>query len=589
MEEKKEIKVNAAVRAQVWKHWKPSFMKSKWSLLGTTIFFSVAMILDLLVKPIYWKHVFDGLVKHQDIWSYFYIALGVSVMAYVMSRFGDATMLLAETRIIRNLKGYILKGLLGKSMQFFTEHSSGGLVAKSKRFAAVSEQVIDEYVLSIFRSVILMVYLFIFTSIIIPDLTLVFVGWVAVFIFVVRKISRYRMKYDLISSNADSITTGYVSDTLLSVFTLRIFSAIPRQFKQFEEIISEEERKRRRSWYIGNVQWAVQSFLVLILEFTCMYYVLREIERGTYEVGMAALVQSYIASLAAYMWGMGRSLIKVRSAFADAFEMAELLDEPQAESVVDAPMPHIADRSVMLQNVSFGYTERQLILKNFSFAFESGRSYGIIGKTGSGKSTIVKLLQRFYEPNAGVISIGGQDIAGINKNALRKVIALVPQIPIFPSVTIREIIKLGRPDATEEEIVNAANLACCDFIWNKPDGLDTIIGERGIKLSGGEAQRLAIAAAVLQDAQIIIMDEPTSALDSATEYSIQRAIKNCFRGKTLIVIAHRLSTVAVLDEILHLENGMLAAHGTHDELLVISAAYNKMWDLQTNPQIVAHE
>ena len=589
MEEKKDIKVNAAVRAKVWKHWKPAFMKSKWSLMGTTLFFSVAMILDLLVKPVYWKHVFDGLVKHEDIWSYFYIALSVSVVAYVMSRLGDATMLLAETRIIRNLKSYILKGLLGKSMQFFTDHSSGGLVAKSKRFAAVSEQVIDECVLSIFRSFILLAYLLVFTSVIIPDLMPIFVGWTLVFIVVIAIISRYRMKYDLISSNADSVTTGYVSDTLLSVFTLRIFSSIPRQFMHFEETISEEERKRRKSWYIGNAQWAIQSLLVLFLEFTCMYYVLREIQAGTYEVGMAALVQSYIASLTAYMWGMGRSLIKVRSAFADAYEMAELLDEPQAESVVDAPMPRITDRSVMLQNVSFGYTEKQPILKNFSFAFESGRSYGIIGKTGSGKSTIVKLLQRFYEPNAGVISIGGEDIANIDKNALRKVIALVPQIPTFPSVTIREIIKLGRHDATETEVIRAAQLACCDFIWKKPHGLDTIIGERGVKLSGGEAQRLAIAAAVLQDAQIIIMDEPTSALDSATEHSIQLAIKNAFKGKTMIVIAHRLSTVAVLDEILHLEDGALAAHGSHDELLVKSEAYSKMWDLQTNPQIVAHE
>jgi ABC-type multidrug transport system fused ATPase/permease subunit len=242
-----------------------------------------------------------------------------------------------------------------------------------------------------------------------------------------------------------------------------------------------------------------------------------------------------------------------------------------------------------MNHVSFGYTPEQMILKRFSFEFKPGRTYGIIGKTGSGKSTLIKLLERFYEPQSGVISIGGQSIATIDKNTLRKMITLVPQIPIFPSVSIREAIMIGRPDASEAEVIRAAELACCDFIWQKPEGLDTLIGERGVKLSGGEAQRLAIAAAVLQNPEIIIMDEPTSALDSATEYLIQRAIKNCFAGKTMIVIAHRLSTVAVLDEILHLDEGRLIAHGSHTELLVTSDAYNNLWSLQTNPQILAHE
>jgi ATP-binding cassette subfamily B protein len=401
--------------------------------------------------------------------------------------------------------------------------------------------------------------------------------------------SRLRLKYDLASSNSDSLTTGYISDTLLSVFTLRIFSAVSRQFTQFETIISVEEERRRKSWFIGNLQWAIQSALVLVLEFTCMYYVIRSIELGVHEVGTAAQVQSYVASLAGFMWGMGRSLIKVRTAFADAYEMAEKLDYPETESVVDGQTKTRPPSGITMNHVSFGYTPEQMILKRFSFEFKPGRTYGIIGKTGSGKSTLIKLLERFYEPQSGVISIGGQSIATIDKNTLRKMITLVPQIPIFPSVSIREAIMIGRPDASEAEVIRAAELACCDFIWQKPEGLDTLIGERGVKLSGGEAQRLAIAAAVLQNPEIIIMDEPTSALDSATEYLIQRAIKNCFAGKTMIVIAHRLSTVAVLDEILHLDEGRLIAHGSHTELLVTSDAYNNLWSLQTNPQILAHE
>ncbi len=589
MEERKEIKVNQEVFARVWKHWKPAFAKSKWSLIGATVFFSAAMVLDLLIKPVCWKYVFNGLTKHDYVWGYFGMALIASLVAYTMSRLGDATIVLAETRIIRNLKGYILKGLLGKSMQFFTENSSGGLVAKSKRFAAVSEQVIDEWVLSIFRSIIFVTYFFIFVCITLPELALFFVVWIAIFIAVVVIMSQVRLKYDLASSNSDSLTTGYISDTLLSVFTLRIFSAVSRQFSQFEKIVEIEEIRRRKSWFIGNLQWAIQSALVLILEFTCMYYVIRSIESGVYEVGTAAQVQSYVASLAAFMWGMGRSLIKVRTAFADAFEMAEKLDHPETESITDGGDGGFSHSGITMRNVSFGYSSERMILKGFSFEFQAGKTYGIIGKTGSGKSTLIKLLERFYEPQSGTISVGGQEVSSIDKNTLRKMITLVPQIPIFPSVTIREAISIGRPEATEAEVIHAAELACCDFIWQKPDGLDTLIGERGVKLSGGESQRLAIAAAVLQNPEIIIMDEPTSALDSATEYLIQRAIKNCFAGKTMIVIAHRLSTVAVLDEILHLDEGRLVGHGSHGELLKHSEAYNTLWSLQTNPQILAHE
>ena len=589
MEQKRHITVNKTVFAQVWKHWSSSFKKSTWELIGVFTFFSLAMVLDLLIKPLFWKEVFNGLVDHKDIWGYYWFALATTIAAFLFSRMGDFTILLAETRIIRNLKEYILKGLLEKSMQFFTDHSSGGLVAKSKRFAAVSEQVIDEVVLSIIRSVFLVIYLFFFTLSIIPALTGVFIVWMVIFITVIVFFSRMRLKFDLQSSNADSLTTGYLSDTLLSVFTLRIFSFVPEQLARFGLLIQDEEQKRRKSWFIGNAQWAIQSLLVIVFEFVCLGTVLKGIESGTYKPGMFMLLQSYILSLSMYMWGLGRSLVKVRSAFADAYEMAELLDHESTEPINlgEAFVPKYY--GIELKKVSFGYDTEQPILHNFSFSFEPGRSYGVIGKTGSGKSTLMKLVMKFYNADKGVITVGGRNIESIHKNTLRSLISFVPQIPIFPSITMREVIALGNPSATEQEIISAAKKACCDFIWEKTLGLDTVIGERGIKLSGGEAQRLAIAAAILKDAPIIVMDEPTSALDAVTERAIQNALNTSFKGKTMIVIAHRLSTVAVLDEIILLEHGEIVDHGSHNKLLVSSQAYSEAWELQTNPQIFVHE
>lgn len=589
MEQKRHITVNRAVFSQVWKHWKPSFKKSGWELVGVFTFFSLAMVLDLLIKPLFWKEVFNGLVEHKNIWGYYWFALATTLAAFLFSRMGDFTILLAETRIIRNLKDYILKGLLTKNMQFFTDHSSGGLVAKSKRFAAVSEQVIDEVVLSIIRSVFLVIYLFFFTLSIIPALTGVFIVWMAVFIAVIVFFSRMRLKFDLLSSNADSLTTGYLSDTLLSVFTLRIFSYIPEQLARFGLLIQDEEQKRRKSWFIGNAQWAIQSLLVIIFEFVCLGKVLEGIESGTYKPGMFMLLQSYILSLSMYMWGLGRSLVKVRSGFADAYEMAELLDHETAEPIDSGASFVPKHYGIELKKVSFGYDSELPILRRFSFSFEEGKSYGVIGKTGSGKSTLMKLIMKFYNADAGSILLGGTNIESIHKNTLRSLISFVPQIPIFPSITIREVIALGNPTATEEAIIKAAKQACCDFIWDKPLGLDTVIGERGIKLSGGEAQRLAIAAAILKDAPIIVMDEPTSALDAVTERAIQNALSTSFKGKTMIVIAHRLSTVAVLDEIILLEQGEIVDHGSHDKLLASSEAYSEAWELQTNPKIFVHE
>jgi ABC-type multidrug transport system fused ATPase/permease subunit len=542
-----------------------------------------------LVKPILWKNVFDGLVTNVDMWSYFYWALSVSIIAYICSRFGDVSIVIAEAKIIRNLKNSILESLLGKSMQFYTEHSSGGLVAKSKRFASVSEQVIDEVVLSIIRSVLLIFYLLIFTSITIPKLMPVFVVWVIVFMAMVLIMSRIRLKYDLETSNADSVTIGFISDTLLSVTVLRIFSATPAQFLKFLGITDDEAYKRKRSWFLGNIQWGMQSLLVLVLEFVCMYVVLHDIENKIYLVGMAALIQSYIASLTGYMWGLGRSLIKVRTAFADAYEMAVLLDEPTEEPLVETDFLTVPHYGISLENINFSYGDGRSVLHNLKYTFQEGNSYGIVGETGSGKSTIMKLLMRFYNPEQGQITIGGIDISLIDKNQLRNLISFVPQNPVFPSITIREVIRLGRPDATEEEVNSAARRACCDFIWTKPLQMDTLIGERGVKLSGGESQRLAIAAAILKDAPIVVMDEPTSALDAETEHSIQEALHSHFKGKTMIVIAHRLSTVAVLGEILLLEKGLITHHAPHEELLQKSEVYTRMWLLQTHPQIMIYE
>lgn len=582
-------KVTPKVIGVVWKHWKPSF-KQNWFFLCGTVIAWVCIIAVELYRPTQWKQVFDLLTLKQEPWKPFGYIMGAYALGYLMHRIFEFSIVTSESKIIKSLKDYTVNKLLQKSTQFFTDHSSGGLVAKSKRFAHVSEIVIDELIISVLRPIVVVVYLVFYSYFQIPQLFWVFIIWIITFSITTTFLSRKRLKYDLASAEADSVTTASISDILLSVFTLRVFSAIPKSIKTFEQITTHDWQSRRQTWFFGNLQWAVQGLFVIFLDLFCMYIIIKEVLAGTYSIGTAVLVQSYIISLGMYMWNLGRSLIKVRTAFADAYEMASLLEERESEPTEEEKTPlQITEQSISFSNVSFGYQDSHPVLQNFSFDFKSGRKYGLIGRTGSGKSTITKLILRAYDHTSGLLTISGVSINTIHKMTLRSWVSYVPQDPQFPSLTIREIITLSKPNASFEEIREAAQKASCDFIWEKlSKGFDTIVGERGVRLSGGERQRIAIAAAILKDAPIVIMDEPTSALDAKTEASIQNAINKCFENKTLIIIAHRLSTVALLDEIILLDNGNIKAVGNHHSLLEESSEYRELWELQTKTDLGMH-
>ncbi len=581
-----EKQKNAKVFAKVWKHWKGVFFENKNALVLTTIFYLCAVCLELFFRPMQWKIIFDN-APDPTIWKHFSLIVVAICLCWVFNRAGDFFVTVSESKIIKGLRDYAMRGLLGKSSNFFTSNSSGKLVTKSKRFSHSSEAVVDEFVFTIFRTILFITGLLFYVWVNLPYLGLFVSVWIVVFVLFTLFILRHRTKYDLDASKADSTTTGNLADTLSSVFTLRVFSVVGNVFKKFTDLTKSEHKKRLLSWRWSNFQWAVQSVFVAVLEIFVMYQVIKKVEYGAETIGTIALVQSFIASLANYMYALGRSLNRVRVSMADAYELAELLDEDSVEDIetknVDVPQ----NFSIVCDNLRFKYHGGAHALDGFSFSFLEGKRYGLVGHTGSGKSTLVRLILRLYEKDEGEILISGRDIVSIEKNNIREWISYVPQDPVFPSWTVREIIKMGKRGATEEEVYEAAKKASCDFIWEKlPYGFDTLVGERGVKLSGGERQRIAIACAILKDAPVVIMDEPTSALDAETEKYIQDSIANCFFGKTMIVVAHRLSTVAVLDEIVVLHDGSVLASGSHDELIENSDMYRRMWELQTNPEIV---
>ncbi len=585
--------LNKDVFATVWRHWKPAFKKNAVPLLLTLVLYNASAYFDQMLKPIYWKKAFDQINTGTDPIQSFYVVVLCLGLSLIFSRIGDYTVTISESKIIKQLRDNSLHGLMRKDAKFFANHFMGGLVSKARRFASQSEQVIDQILFSLSRTVVLIMYILIYMFIVLPDVGFMFLAWITIFALVTVFFARLRLNADLESSAQESKTTGVFSDIIGSILYLRSFSREHDEFEKFKDVSQEDLVKRRRAWFLGNAQWATQGVLVAILEVTVMYLVMQKVISGAETIGTLAMVQIYIISLANNMYNLGQALIKLRIGLTDAYEMAVILDD-EINCTEEILKPEQSGElklkdGIVFEKVNFSYDHgERKILQNFSFKFGAGKHYGIVGTSGAGKSTLFKILLRqnehLHEHEAGKVLIDGVNIRKMRKVNLRKLIAYVPQSPTFPSRTIIEILKLGKHDATECEVKIACEKAGCQFVWEKFEkGFETEVGERGVKLSGGEAQRIAIATAILKDAPIVIMDEPTSALDAETESVIQQSITKHFVGKTMLVIAHRLATVAVLDEILLVENGTVAHNAPHAEMLKISEMYANMWRLQTRP------
>jgi ATP-binding cassette subfamily B protein len=384
-------------------------------------------------------------------------------------------------------------------------------------------------------------------------------------------------------NEADNNVSTKLIDSLLNFETVKYFNNEEHEYKRLYESLLEYQTAAVKNEYSLSYLNIAQT-VVIMLGITIMLVMSAfDIRAGLISIGGFVVINAYMLQLYQPLNFFGTVYREIRQSLTDMENLFTLWNEKSNLSDSDQDIAPSKEATIKFENVSFDYDARRTIIKNISFEVPDGKKVALVGPTGAGKSTISRLLFRFYDPKEGAIYVNNQNIKDISQKSLRKMIGVVPQDTVLFNDTIYYNISYGDPTASEEEIFEAAKSADIHtFITSLPDGYQTIVGERGLKLSGGEKQRVAIARAILKNPSIFFFDEATSALDSATEKEIQKNLQSISKNRTTLVIAHRLSTAADSDLILVLESGKITERGTHEQLLSLKGKYAEMWNKQKN-------
>ncbi|MEC8807162.1 MAG: ABC transporter ATP-binding protein/permease [Pseudomonadota bacterium] len=409
---------------------------------------------------------------------------------------------------------------------------------------------------------------------------------IGIYVWFTFTVTEWRVKLRRKMNEQDTDANQKAIDSLLNFETVKYFGAEKREAARYDQAMAGDEAAAlKTSSSLAFLNFG-QAVLITVGLVAVMLLAAAGVKAGELTVGDFVLVNAYMIQITMPLNFLGTVYREIRQALVDMRQMFDLLDEPpEVSDRPHAPALRITDGHVSLEKVRFSYDPERQILRGVNVDIPAGQTIAIVGPSGSGKSTIGRLLFRFYDVTGGALRIDGQDVRDVTQNSLHQAIGVVPQDTVLFNDTIYYNIAYGREDATHDEIISAAKDAQIhDFIMSLPDKYETLVGERGLKLSGGEKQRVGIARTLLKNPPILLLDEATSALDSETEHEIQEALERAGRGRTVITIAHRLSTVLNADRIVVLENGDVVEAGTHDDLLRQKGRYLDLWTLQRSEQ-----
>ncbi|MGL4811765.1 MAG: ABCB family ABC transporter ATP-binding protein/permease [Beijerinckiaceae bacterium] len=469
------------------------------------------------------------------------------------------------------------------SLRFHLERKTGGLTRTLERGREGIEEMVR---LGLNQLVPVIVEVVLIIAILLSQFdwryVVILVAMVTIYMVFTIKATEWRIGIRRSMNESDTDANTKAVDSLLNYETVKYFGAEGRETARYDKSMERYERNSVKAYQSLAFLNFGQAFIFSVGLALTMILCVQAIREGRNSVGDFVLVNALLIQLYTPLNFMGTVYREIKQATIDIEEMFRLLGRnPEIQDKPGAPALVVDKASVRFENVHFAYVPERPILKGISFEIPAGHTVAIVGPSGAGKSTISRLLFRFYEPQQGRILIDGQDIAAVTQTSLRAQIGMVPQDTVLFNDTIGYNIRYGRWEASEAEVAEAARLAQIDeFIRSLPDGYNTSVGERGLKLSGGEKQRVAIARTILKAPPILVLDEATSALDTFTEREIQAALDRVSENRTTLVIAHRLSTVVNANEIIVLDKGLIAERGTHDHLLEQGGIYAGMWNRQ---------
>ncbi|MGP1394871.1 MAG: ABCB family ABC transporter ATP-binding protein/permease [Inquilinaceae bacterium] len=567
--------------------WPKGQLELRARVVVAMLFLVAAKIANLYV-PLFYRDAVDALTAEAPLAIILpvgaILAYGLArVLSLAFAELRDAVFAKVVQRAIRQVALGIFRHLHGLALRFHLGRQTGGMNRAIERGTKGIETLLSFVLFNILPTLLEIVLvagiLWGLFNIWFSLVTLTMVGLYIAFTMIVTE---WRLKFRREMNQNDQEANTKAIDSLLNYETVKYFGNEEHEARRYDRALQSYEGAAvasRSSLSLLNVG---QAFIISIGVTSLMYMAALGIVAGTMTVGDFVLVNTYLLQLYQPLNFFGFVYREIKQSLTDMHVMFVLLDE-EAE-VVDrpgAPPLRVEGGEVAFDEVHFGYDPRRGILKGVSFTVPAGRTVAIVGPTGAGKSTISRLLFRFYDPGEGTVRIDGQDIREVSQASLRAAIGIVPQDTVLFNDTIYYNIAYGRPDADRAEVEEAARLANIhEFVTGLPDGYETKVGERGLKLSGGEKQRVAIARTILKRPSILLFDEATSALDTNTEREIQANLRQVSAGRTTLVIAHRLSTVIDADEIIVLDDGRIVERGRHADLLARDGAYASLWRRQ---------
>ena len=518
-------------------------------------------------------------------WQLLTVAAVVALVGVGLNFLGFQSLVHHQVRVRSDLTQTALRDILAKDNAFFSSQKIGALTGKFIDFINAHEGLQD---LVVIRTLI-------FSLNMVVGITLIFMhswvlGWIVLGLIIGLLIGirvSLRLRQPLRQARKDMVGTinGAIADTISNNLTVKTFAQETFELQQITRLTDIYQRLFQRDFRWTSSEASLRLLVMSSVQIIAIAIIATMLTQGQIELGIAIFIIAYLQRIAAQLFTLGELVNGYDKLFLQAAPMTEiLLTKPTIIDAPDASTLRVTKGDIELRRVSYAYSDAPEtdVITDLSLHIPAGQRVGVVGTSGAGKTTLTKLLLRFDDIKEGELLIDEQNIQYVTQASLRQALAYVPQEPLLFHRTLRENIAYSKPEATDTEVRQAAKAAnALEFIERLPHGLDTVVGERGIKLSGGQRQRVAIARAILKDAPILVLDEATSALDSESEKLIQASLEGLMKNRTSIVIAHRLSTIAKLDRIIVLEDGHIVEDGSHDALLQQHGIYAKLWNHQS--------